>query len=108
LAQSRASAAKLVKLQHAYADLALTGGNAFAAAHEDRAMLQGLYRDAYALYEAGHAAGGNFAALAGVEFGELERTLEGIGWLLADPATRARVGTSKWFSVGPEGLVAHG
>lgn len=106
--QARASVRALMRAHRHLADLAIIGGDAFAAVRADRETHARLYREGFAVYEAGHAAGPDFETLSGVEFEALERALEAMGWLLADPATRARLGSSRYFSVGPDGLVAHG
>ena len=106
--QARASVRALMRAHRHLADLAIVGGDAFAAAREDRDALAALYREGFTVYAAAAAMGPDFETLSGVEFEALERALEGVGWLLADPATRARVRDARVFRVGAEGLVAHG
>ena len=88
------------------ADLAIIGGDVFAAARVDRETLQRLYREGFAIYEAARAAGPDFEALAGVEFSALEFALEAIGWLIASPDERERIGSSQ-FMITREGVVSN-
>lgn len=98
----------MIAAHRSLAHVAITGGDAFAAARADRDTLARLYRAGFEVYEAAHAAGPDFETLSGFEFEALERALEGVGWLIADPATRASVRDARVFSVGAEGLVTHG
>lgn len=104
--QAREVVTTLIEMHKALASVAITGGDAFTAADAHKSKLATLYRFAFDVLEAAHpsGAGDAFDAIFGVRFGELETALEGVGWLIAAPEMRARIGSSRNLMITREGV----
>ena len=109
VAQAREVVTALINAHKKLAEIAITGGNAFASAAVIKGDLQTLYGVAFDILEAAHpsGAGPDFEAIFGVRFGDLERALEGIGWLIAEPETRAKIGSSVNLMITRQGVASN-
>ena len=109
VAQARSAVANIIWVQRVLSFLAAEGGDAIGAAAKMRPTLQRAYEAAWAVYEAAGPSGigDAFEEIFGVEFGDLESALEGVGWLIAEPTTRAAIGSSRHFYITPEGVRAN-
>lgn len=108
--QARLAVRVLINSSGALAEIAIKGGDAFAVAAKIKDALATLYADGFEVMEAIHDAelGDAFDAIFGCTFGDLERALESVGWLIATPETRARIGSSRNLMITRDGVASNG